>query len=183
MSTKEISRLRGGFTLLELVVALGIFIIITTIAVGGFVGALRTQRQVAALISANNNVSLVIEQMAREMRTGRNFYLAPDGSPYNPPSSLTTLSFYNGYGELVTYRKNPSNTFIERRGSAGGNFERITGLGAFVWNLTFLTNYYPKNDNWPTRVTILVGVSATESGIAEGIVRLHTTVSSRQADE
>ena len=59
-----------GFTLIELLVAMGIFAIVIAIATGGFINSLRTQRQVASLISAQSNASLVLEQMAREIRTG-----------------------------------------------------------------------------------------------------------------
>jgi prepilin-type N-terminal cleavage/methylation domain-containing protein len=61
---------RKGFTLVEVLVAMGIFVIVIAIATGGFVNSLRTQRQVASLISAQSNASLVLEQMAREIRTG-----------------------------------------------------------------------------------------------------------------
>ncbi len=59
-----------GFTIVELLVAMGIFLIVVEIAVGGFVNALRAQKQVAALIAAEGNADLALEQMAREIRTG-----------------------------------------------------------------------------------------------------------------
>ena len=58
----------SGFTLVELLVAIGVFSILISVAVGTFARALRTQRQTAALIAANSNASLVLEQMAREIR-------------------------------------------------------------------------------------------------------------------
>jgi len=61
---------KKGFTLVEVLVAMGIFAIVVAIATGGFVNSLRTQRQVASLISAQSNASLVLEQIAREVRTG-----------------------------------------------------------------------------------------------------------------
>lgn len=170
----------GGFTLIELMIALGVFIIITTVATGGFVSALRSQRQVAALISANNNVSLAIEQMTREIRTGRNFCDFLAGTICLPGE----LMFYNAQGELITYRKDQPGDFIER--GVGTDFQRITGMGAFVWSLNFFLsgdiNDDPQNQ-WPTRVTITLGVSAKEHGISEGVIRLQTTASSRQIDE
>ena len=61
---------KSGFTLIELLVAIALFSIVVTIASSGFVNALRTQRQVASLISTESNVTLVLEQIAREVRTG-----------------------------------------------------------------------------------------------------------------
>ena len=176
------ARIFGGFTLIELIVSLGVFIIIVTIAVGGFVSALRTQRQVAALISANNNVSLALEQMAREIRTGRNFC----DISYPISCSQSALVFSNAGGDVVVYRKDINGgSFIERGvfNGSGFDFQRITGTTAFIWTLNFFVRYQDINDTWPTRVTIAVGVSAKEPGVSGGIVHLQTTVSSRQKDE
>jgi prepilin-type N-terminal cleavage/methylation domain-containing protein len=81
-----------GFTLIEVLVAIGVFSIVVAIATGGFVNSLRTQRQVASLISTQSNASLVLEQMAREMRTGFLFChdtgsTAPSDNCYSPVGS------------------------------------------------------------------------------------------------
>ena len=91
---------RRGFTLIELVVAIAVFAVIVSVAVGGFVGALRSQRQVSALISVNNNVSLALEEMAREIRTGRNFC----DLAFPCPADGSGLTFFNAHGDLVTYQ-------------------------------------------------------------------------------
>jgi prepilin-type N-terminal cleavage/methylation domain-containing protein len=69
--------MKKGFTLIELLVTVGLFTIIITIAVGGFTDAIRTQRQVSSLIAAQSNVSLALEQMARQIRTGYLFCTIP----------------------------------------------------------------------------------------------------------
>ncbi len=46
---------RAGFTLVELLVAIALFSIAVSVAVGGFVRVLRTQRQIVALIAANSS--------------------------------------------------------------------------------------------------------------------------------
>lgn len=99
---------RKGFTLVELLVAMGIFTIVISIATGGFISSLRTQRQVASLISAQSNASLVLEQMAREIRTGFLFCHAPGSTSPNsncdsPPGgggnnpTLCTIDIDSGY--------------------------------------------------------------------------------------
>ena len=59
-----------GFTVVELLVAVGLFTTIITIAIGAYIRVLRTQSFMTDIMSANDNVSLVIEQMSREIRTG-----------------------------------------------------------------------------------------------------------------
>jgi prepilin-type N-terminal cleavage/methylation domain-containing protein len=78
---------RSGFTLIELLVAIALFSIVVAIASSGFVSALRTQRQVASLISTQSNVTLVLEQMAREERTGYLFCHELDSSNPNNNSN------------------------------------------------------------------------------------------------
>lgn len=96
-----------GFTLVEILVAMGVFTIVIAIATAGFVNSLRTQRQVASLISAQSNASLVLEQMAREIRTG--FLFCHDASNNtgvndncdNPPYSAPGDSdFVSGCTEI-----------------------------------------------------------------------------------
>ena len=58
---------------MELVVAMTLFIIVVSIATGAFIHALKDQRDIRRLTSANSNISQALEIMAREVRTGENF--------------------------------------------------------------------------------------------------------------
>jgi len=91
-----------GFTLVELVMAMSIFVILISIAAGGFINILRNQRLVIALMIVNDNMSLSMEQMAREIRTGYNFSKVSDSE----------LQFVNSHNQVVLYRLN--NGAIER---------------------------------------------------------------------
>ena len=82
--------------------ALSFFIVFTVIASGSFIRALRTQRAIVALIAANDNANLSIEQIAREIRTGSNFSLAGND-----------LNFSNANIQVI-YRLNSSTNIIER---------------------------------------------------------------------
>jgi prepilin-type N-terminal cleavage/methylation domain-containing protein len=82
---------KSGFTLVELLITIALFTIIVSIAVGGFTNALKTQRQVSSLIATQSNVSLALEQMTREIRTGYLFCHDGDinGSTPNPSCGCT----------------------------------------------------------------------------------------------
>lgn len=67
------SQSRGGFTLVESLVAASIFLLLTSIAVGAFVQALKSQRALVALMSLSSNAGTALEQIARELRTGYGF--------------------------------------------------------------------------------------------------------------
>jgi len=162
-----ISSRRAGFTLVELLVAMAVFSIVVAIATGGFIRALRTQRQLVAFASANSNVSLVLEQMAREIRVGREF----------SQQDRERISFVNGRGDLVTYAYDPDlETILKTTGD--GSPQPLTSQNVSVRNLTFLTQFLGEDD-YPARVTVRVGVAPKEVGVSTSVIRIQTTVSAR----
>jgi len=71
----KISKLKAyqGFTLVELLVAITIFVVVMAIASNLFIGALRAQKSVVDLIAVNDNISLALERIGREIRVGNSF--------------------------------------------------------------------------------------------------------------
>jgi prepilin-type N-terminal cleavage/methylation domain-containing protein len=172
---------RRGFTLIEVLVAIALFSITVSIAMGGLAVALRSQRQVAALISANNNVSLVLEQIARELRTG--YYICRPSVSNPNPCPAGEIDFTNAKSELVIYRLN--NGVIERavRNASGiYNFSPITGSNVAIQYLNFTLFGNLAGDGWPPRVTVSVGVSAKGIGVPNDVTNLQTTISARALD-
>lgn len=162
--------------MVELLVAVSLFAVIASISIGGFVRALRTQRQVAALIAANSNVSIALEQIAREIRTGSLFCTGVT-SALCPTSSH--LAFVNARAETVVYRL--FGGAVERL-VVGGIFQKITGGNVSIRYLRFVLFGNLSTDTYPPRVTIAIGVSAKEVGVSGTIVRFQTTISSRVLD-
>lgn len=182
---------QAGFTLVEVIVAIALFSVVVSIAAGGFVTALRSQRQVAALIAADNNVSLVLEQMARELRTGYNvcrpgencFKPSATNCPALSPVTVNELDFYNADSQGVIYRLNGD--VIERaEQDANGNFvfSPLTGNNVSVKYLNFTLSGNLSGDCWPPRVTISLGLSSKDSSVAGDIINIQTTISARQLD-
>lgn len=64
---------KQGFTLLEMIVSLGVFSIIAVIAVGSLVRITSLNRQAQSLQSAMNNINYILESISREMRFGSTF--------------------------------------------------------------------------------------------------------------
>lgn len=166
----QVWQTRKGFTIVELLVAISLFVIAVSVAVGGFVRALRTQRQLISLISANSNASLAIEQMAREMRTGSGFQCV------NGTLDCTILSFTNANGEKVTYSEDElSQTLARTVGNGPPNpltaaNVRIVGLGFHI---------FQSAGNFPPRLTVTLGVGVKDAELQGNITNIQTTVSSR----
>ncbi len=175
-SKKEISG-QGGFTLVELLVAMGIFVSVLGIIIGIFIGALRAERSLVGFMAINDNVSLALEQMAREIRTGEDFS--------TPEQSV--LIFTNAQNEQVAYRA-PSG--IIERGTCPiitcanlaefADFTVLTGNKAIVSRLSFeLVNEAFPSSQWPPRVTIRLGVESSSPDTFGGRADIQTTVSAR----
>ncbi|MEK7187246.1 MAG: type II secretion system protein [Patescibacteria group bacterium] len=175
----------GGFTLIETLVSVALFATVFSVGVGAFVGALRAQRQVQALVAANSNASLAIEQMAREIRTGVGFIV----SPMPGVCDDCRLEFQNAKRQRITYWRDASNNLMRLNASdllaPGG--EAVTAENVAIRYLRFeqLGNC-PVGDPDATpdhapRVTIALGVSPrSEQGVRDDLTEIQTTVSSRQ---
>ncbi len=75
-------RSKSGFTLLEMIVSMGIFTIVAVIAVGSLVRITSLNRQAQAMQAAMNNINYILESMSREMRFGYKYHCL-DGDLYN----------------------------------------------------------------------------------------------------
>ena len=172
---------RSGFTLVELLIAIGLFSIVITIAMGGFVRALRSQRQVVALIAANSNVSLVMEQMSREMRTGYYFCETTLTTPCDPTN--LNISFLNGKGENVVYylENSPSGNGRIFRAVNGGQGSQLTADNVNIRNLKFNLFGGVSDPNYPARVVIRASVSPAGNSfnVSDVVTNIQTTVSTR----
>jgi prepilin-type N-terminal cleavage/methylation domain-containing protein len=188
----------SGFTLVELMVSIALFSVIVAIASGGFVQALRSERQVSAMMSAESNVSLVLEQMTREMRTGYLFcHSVTSTSPLPACSTPTTpctinpatqawtcpnIEFYNSDKEKVDYAL--QNGFLERadEAEASGTFQPMTSNNVSTTYLMFTIFGNLEGDHWNPRITIAVGVQPNDNTVTWSTANLETTVSSRSID-
>ena len=160
----------SGFTLIELMIASGLYIILISIATGAFINTLRTQRIITDLSESLNNTSFAIEQIAREVRVGFDF--EGEGG---------TLEFTNSNGNGVIYElKNQTDS--ENGGiwrcENGSDCEFMTAPEVNIDNLEFILMGSEPGDDKSPRITILISVVG-EKNIR---VDMQTTISSRILD-
>jgi prepilin-type N-terminal cleavage/methylation domain-containing protein len=200
--------MKKGFTLIEMLITVGLFTIIITIAVSAFTNAIRTQQQVSSLISAQSNVSLALEQMTRDIRTGYLFCHALGASSTSPSSlcddnsdipdpvgqnctiddtsgspvwTCPTLDFYDAEGNHINYSWDDG-ALTESINSSTP--QSITGATVSVTYLRFRLFGQLEGDNWAPRIGIAIGIapSSTDPAIANDVFNLETTVSARTID-
>lgn len=102
----------SGVSIIELLVALGIFSIFIAMAVSGFVQAVSGQKLVLLLMEANDSASLAIEQMSREIRTAEpgSISVSGGGIQFQGPTGAVSYQLSGGViqrnGDPITTTNN-----------------------------------------------------------------------------
>ncbi len=165
----------AGFTLVELLVAMGLFLIIVSIASGIFLRSLRTERTAVELLTVNDNASLTLEQMSRELRTGNSFAKISD----------TELQFKNFSQDTVRYRLavGARGEGLVERAVNSGAFEALTANNIDVKKLHFIVLGNSSGDKLQPRITIAMNVAGRSTLLKDVTTNLQITVSPRTDDE
>jgi Tfp pilus assembly protein PilW len=140
---------KNAFTLIELVVALAIFILVISLVLTLFGMGIRGQRKVIALQNVEDNARYLLGFMAKEIRM----------STINSVSA-TTLNITRPDGEEVEYFFKSSNQRIQRNGQAiNSNEVLVTG--------SFSGLGIGTGDEQQARITIVMKIETTGSKAEE----------------
>ncbi len=165
-----------GFTLIEALVAVMVFSVVTVVVGSSFSNMITLQRRGFSAQKLQENSMFVLELMAREIRVST--VNGPDYACLSGPDFGTTLTITHPVNGTVSYRS--ANGIVYR--TEGGIETALNPPDTQFTKLYFCV----KNsgiDQYQTRVTIIVQVENT-TGIANDklIFNLQTTVSSRVTD-
>lgn len=172
-----------GFTLLEMIVALGVFTAAAMLATSSLLSLTDAQKKAYSLQSAYDNIRFSLETMAKDIRTGDLYYCGSDANdlpaapaPKDCPSGGPALSYKNVQGNLIAYRISGERIekFID-----GVLVGATTSEDVAIGTLTFYVLGSVPEDNLQPRITIIIeGVAG--SGRSASKFNLQTTVSQRK---
>jgi len=94
-----------GYSLVELIVALGLFSFVMTIATGGYLIMLSVNRNAQAITTGVNSLSYALESMTRTIRTGSKYCGTPcpvGGSTFSVTAIDTSRVTYELNGGVIT---------------------------------------------------------------------------------
>lgn len=177
-----------AFTLIELIISMGIFVITLAIASGGFLSVVRTQRTASALMAASDSMNVTLEQMMREMRTSYNFCTA--SGPFFSDADCSSvpqggIQFVNADNLVIRYILNGGTSAIERciGAESGGGFScsPVTAENVEIKKFVAELAGAGENDKRPPRVTLRFEIASTDPQVKRlGIsTTIETTVSAR----
>lgn len=116
------SRTTGGYTLVELIVAVGLFVIVVLMSASAFLGVVSSNRKTLTMQTAMDNINSAVENMSRDMKTGFLYRCESTGTltgpislPQDCPSGGAYIAFEGQKGDS----NNPNDQIVYRLGPAG----------------------------------------------------------------
>lgn len=190
-----------GFTLIEMIVSLGIFSIVVTTAVGAMLILISTNQQLQSEQNVMTNLSFALDTMTREIRTGYSYFCTsvaselsnhedlddtdvkdcPDGST----ASKQGISFYEGGNSLtdtanrILYYYDATLESIYRQ-IGDGDAQAIVSSGLAITDAQFYVTGTDTDDTEQPTVTIYL--EAQDVNDDGKTYYLQTTVTQRILD-
>lgn len=157
-----------GFSIIELLVAISIFVVIIAMSVTVFLRALKTQKSALLLMEANDNVALAVEEMAREVRSGIDFQSGGNNLEFNDVITGSRISYALSNGAILKAIK-----FSEE---ADFIYQPITSNGIEIKKFNIILDDSPE---YPPKITIVLSIVPRDPGLKNVSTNIQTSVSSR----
>lgn len=168
-----ISHRLEGFTIIELLVSMGIFLVLMSIVSSGFISSLRTQKELTGLISINDSANLTLEQMMREFRTGYHFNKTFENE----------IEFVSAENKIVSYKF--AGGAIERGETnelAVKTYRKITADNVNIKNFSIELSGGGVGDGYQPRITIAISIVGISKYLQNVPVNVQMTISPRTLD-
>jgi len=192
---------QGGFSLIELLVSLSLFIVVLTMSIGSLLVLINANAKAQNIQASVSNVQFALDSMAREIRTGYSYYCSTSASTdmtggytqNNDCDRGVYLSFIEG-GESISggasnsriaYRYNGTDKTIERK-VGSGSWIRLTDPTVVVETMYFNVNNSGtlEDDNSQLQANATIYIKGTVAGVSDtdAAFEIQTTVTKRVLD-
>lgn len=155
MSMKN--KITDGFTLIELMVAIGLFASIMTIAATAYLVMIHVNQQAQAIATEIDNISFALESMTRNIRSGSAYgcgSTAGNNCPY--PNGGNEFTFTDANGNSITYSL-ASGSIQEEKGTTLVNLtDPSVTISSLVFYVSGVNSYLTNGDTTQPYVTIIV---------------------------
>ncbi|MFA7302278.1 MAG: prepilin-type N-terminal cleavage/methylation domain-containing protein [Candidatus Paceibacterota bacterium] len=169
-----------GFTLIELMVATGLFAVIMTLAAGAYLVMISANREAQSISRGINSVSYALELMTRNIRTG---------TEYADCAATDSMSFKDVSDTIIEYKRVPSGPttgkITQTVGPADGTARTtdLTDQAVDITRLTFYCTGATAGDPYQASVIMVVeGKVLTAKTSKDTTFRVQTTATMRALD-
>lgn len=174
---------RSGFTLIEMIVSVGLFAIVMLVAMGAYLSLINLDRKARATNDLVTNLTFAVDTMERSLRTGSSYQC--NGGTNCWPSGASKLSFVDDQGRTVTYLVKTDNTIGECIGGSctASNAKSLTDPRITIQSLMFYVRGVGTGDTLQPRVTFLMKGTLTPDAITGPITFTIQSTASQRAIE
>ncbi|MFA6270590.1 MAG: type II secretion system protein [Candidatus Paceibacterota bacterium] len=172
----------GGFTLVELLVAVSLFVVVATISIGAILSVFNANKKAQSSKTVVDNFNLSIENMSRTVRFGNNYHCGVSGTISVPSSCPGGDTFFavTFNGSVVVYRLN--GTAIQKSDDGGVNYTDITDPAAVIEYLKFYVFGTTVSDNDQPYVVVVIKGKVGNKVINQTTFSIETLMSQRSLD-
>lgn len=200
--------MKKGFTLIEMLVSVGIFTVVMVVALGALLAVSESDRKAQTIKTITNNLGFALEGISRTVRTGIEYSCDSwtPGDDCDSGSGGTLITFQDIDGLEVGYQRSANATLcgqdsdggvgcIVRSRDGGSTWEPITAPEVVIEHLAFFLVGPSRDDDMQPRLTISVrgfmpiaGGATTRSdcnttGFTCSTFDIQTTVTQRLYDQ
>ena len=180
---------KGGFTLIEMMVAVMIFSLIIGAISGVFISSFRSQKSALSSQRLLNQISYALEYMSRALRMASKQTadipdcLSQDGLNYEITHSGSGLKFINHLEEDDCQEFFLENKQLKQKKNNLTEMVELTSSNLEITSLNFLLQGESQDDDIQPRVTIFLAVKGKGQKLEEQPeIKIQTTISQRNLD-
>ena len=124
MKIRVFKKEKYGFTLIEMLVAVGLFTVVIVITLTAILSIIDFQRKVTAFQNIQNNLNFALEVISKDLKTGDKYYCGLNSfdMPTGGANDIIPRSCLSG-GQIITFRNSNSDKITYR--FLSGRIERI----------------------------------------------------------
>ena len=140
-----------GYTLVELIVSVGIFALVMLLASGAYLMMISLNQHAQSIATGIDNLSFAVETMTRTIRTGNNYNCGNIG---DCPNGASSFSFKSASGVATTYSLAGSSI----QETTGSSAQMLTDPSVSISSLLFYASGTgkPPADYQQPHVTIII---------------------------
>lgn len=179
---------KNGFTLVEMLVAISLFIIVVFISIGSLLVVFDSNRKAQSSKTIVDNLNLTIENMSRTIRFGTKYHCGSGGTLSNPKNCDNntegdTFLAVNFQSSTIIYRWGGSiNDPVQRSDNGGASYTNITAPEVKIERLRFYVFGTTAGDNTQPYVVVVMKGYVGNKTTSQTKFSIETLMSQRALD-
>ncbi|PIQ91399.1 MAG: hypothetical protein COV70_03885 [Parcubacteria group bacterium CG11_big_fil_rev_8_21_14_0_20_39_22] len=173
-------QLKAGFSLIELIVATGLFVTVSVIAVGSLLSIVGANQKAQAMETVMNNLNFSLESMARNLRMGSRYHCGDTGNIQTERDCAQNgddfVAFLSVSGANTIYALQDGSVVVSTNG--GSTYFPLTSPAATIDHLLFYVDGTGSAAEQP-RILITISGEVNERDRTRTRFNMQTLVSQR----